>query len=62
MQLYTKAVLTRLGRTAVVLFVAMCVYLIAMYAGWPQMPTVGWILVGMVIVMFVLEWVFKSGN
>jgi hypothetical protein len=60
MQLYTKAVLKRLGWTAVVAVVAMGVFLIAMAAGLPQMPTVGCISVGLVVVAVVLGRVFKS--
>jgi hypothetical protein len=59
-QLYTKAVLKRLGWTAVLTLVAVCVFLVAMYAGLPQMPTVGCILVALVAGTFVLGRVFKS--
>jgi hypothetical protein len=60
MQLYTKAVLKRLAWTAVVTLVAVGVFLVAMYAGLPQMPTVGWILVALVPVAFVLGQVFEA--
>jgi len=53
-QLYTKAVLKRLGWTAVVGLVAVCVFLVAMYAGLPQMPTVGFILVAILASAIVL--------
>ena len=54
MQLYTKAVLKRLGWTAVITLVAVGVFLVAMSAGLPQMPTVGFILVALLISAFVL--------
>jgi hypothetical protein len=60
MQLYTKAVLKRLGWTAVVALVAVCVFLVAMFAGLPQMPTVGFILVALVAVALALDRVYKS--
>ena len=60
MQLYTKAVLKRLGWTAVVTLVAVCVFLVAMFAGLPQMPTVGFILLALAAGAFVLGRVFKS--
>lgn len=60
MQLYTKAVLERLGWTAVVALVAVCVFLVVMLAGLPQMPTVGCILVALVACTFVLGRVLKS--
>jgi hypothetical protein len=59
-QLYTKPVLKRLGWTAVLTLVAVGVYLVAMSAGLPQMPTVGCILVGLVGGAIVLGWVFKA--
>jgi hypothetical protein len=58
-QLYTKAVLKRLGWTAVLLLVAWCVFLVAMFAGLPQMPTVGFILVAIVAVSIVLGRVYR---
>jgi hypothetical protein len=60
MQLYTKAVLKRLGWTAVVAVVAMGVFLVAMYAGLPQMPTVGCICLALVVVAVVMGRVLKS--
>ena len=60
MQLYTKAVLKRLGWTAVVALVAVCVFLAALYAGLPQMPTVGFILVGIFAAAIVLGRVLKA--
>ena len=60
MQLYTKAVLKRLGWTAVVTVVAVSAFLIAMAAGLPQMPTVGFIMLGIVAAAIVLGRVFKS--
>ena len=60
MQLYTKAVLKRLGWTAVITLIAVCVYLVAMFAGLPQMPTVGFILVALVAAAFALSRVYKS--
>jgi hypothetical protein len=59
-QLYTKAVLKRLGWTAVVTLVAVCVFLVAMSAGLPQMPTVGCILLALGAGTLVLSRVFKS--
>jgi hypothetical protein len=59
-QLYTKALLKRLGWTAVVTLVAVCVFLVAMSAGLPQMPTVGCILLAMVAGTLVLGRVFNS--
>jgi hypothetical protein len=59
-RLYTKAVLKRLGWTAVVGLVAVCVFLVAMSAGLPQMPTVGFIMVAIVACAIVLGRVFKS--
>jgi hypothetical protein len=59
-QLYTKEVLKRLGWTAVLALVAVCVFLVAMSAGLPQMPTVGCILVALVAGTFVLGRVFQS--
>jgi 4-amino-4-deoxy-L-arabinose transferase-like glycosyltransferase len=59
-QLYTKAVLKRLGWTAVLTLVAMCVFLVAMFAGLPQMPTVGCILMAMLAGTLALRRVFKS--
>lgn len=61
MQLYTKAVLKRLGWTVVLLIVAECIFLIAVYAGLPQGPTVGSILVAMIVVAFILGRVYGSG-
>jgi hypothetical protein len=43
-----------------VTLVAVCVFLVAMFAGLPQMPTVGCILVALVAGTFVLGRVFKS--
>ena len=60
MQLYTKAVLKRLGWTAVVGLVAVCVFLVAMSVGLPQMPTVGFILLAIFAAAIVLGRVFKS--
>ena len=60
MQLYTKAVLKRLGWTAVITIVAVCLYLAAMFVGLPQMPTVGFILVALVVGAFALGRVYKS--
>ncbi len=60
MQLYTKAVLKRLGWTVVLTLVAMCVFLVAMFAGLPQMPTVGCILMAMLAGTLALRRVFKS--
>ena len=62
MQLYTKAVLKRLGWTAVIGLVAVGVFLVAMYAGLPQMPTVGFILLGILAAAIVLGRVFKSAE
>jgi hypothetical protein len=45
--------------TAVVALVAVCVFLVAMAAGLPQMPTVGCILLGIVAAAIVLGRVFK---
>jgi hypothetical protein len=59
-QLYTKASLKRLGWTAVLTLVAVCVFLVAMFAGLPQMPTVGCILVALAVGAFVLGRVYKS--
>jgi ABC-type long-subunit fatty acid transport system fused permease/ATPase subunit len=59
-QLYTKAVLKRLGWTAVVTLVAVCVFLVAMAAGLPQMPTVGCILLALIVVAVVLGRVFRA--
>jgi ABC-type dipeptide/oligopeptide/nickel transport system permease component len=58
-QLYTKAVLKRLGWTAVLTLVALGVYLAAMYAGLPQMPTVGCILMALLAGALALDRVFK---
>ena len=60
MQLYTKAVLKRLGWTAVITLVAVGVFLVAMSAGLPQMPTVGFILVAIFACAIVLGRVFKA--
>ncbi len=60
MQLYTKAVLKRLGWTAVVALVAVGVFLVAMSAGLPQMPTVGCILMALLAGSLALGRVFKS--
>jgi hypothetical protein len=40
--------------------VAVCVFLAAMYAGLPQMPTVGFILVGLRACAILLGRVFKA--
>jgi hypothetical protein len=40
--------------------VAVCVFLVAMFAGLPQMPTAGFILVALVPVAFALDRVYKS--
>jgi hypothetical protein len=58
-QLYTKAVLKRLGWTAVVALVAVCVFLVAMSAGLPQMPTVGFILLAIFAAAIVLGRVYR---
>ena len=62
MQLYTKAVLKRLGWTVVLLIVAECIFLVATYAGLPQGPTVGYILVAMIVLAFILGRVYGSGS
>ena len=49
-----KAGLKLLGWTAVLTLVAVGVFLVAMSAGLPQMPTVGFILVGLVAAAIVL--------
>ena len=49
-----KASLKLLGWTGVVTLVAVGVFLVAMAAGLPQMPTVGFILVAIVAVSIVL--------
>ena len=54
MQLYTKAVLKRLGWTAVITLVAVGVFLVAMSAGLPQMPTVGFICLALAVGAFAL--------
>jgi hypothetical protein len=59
-QLYTKASLKRLGWTAVIALVAVGVFLVAMYAGLPQMPTVGCISVALVVAAIVLGRVYPS--
>jgi hypothetical protein len=59
MQSDTKASLKRLGWTAVVALVAACVFLIAMFAGLPQMPTVGFILVAIFASAIVLGRVYR---
>ncbi len=61
MQLYTKAVLKRLGWTVVLLIVAESVFLLATCAGLPQGPTVGSILVAMIVIAFVVGRVYESG-
>jgi hypothetical protein len=61
-QLYTKAVLKRLGWTAVVTVVAVSAFLIAMAAGLPQMPTVGFICLGIVAAAVVLARVYRPGD
>jgi hypothetical protein len=40
--------------------VAVCVFLVAMFAGLPQMPTVGFILLALAAGAFVLGRVYKS--
>jgi hypothetical protein len=55
----TKASLKRLGWTAVVTLVAVCVFLVAMFAGLPQMPTVGFILVAILASAIVLGRVYR---
>jgi hypothetical protein len=40
--------------------VAVCVFLVAMYAGLPQMPTVGFILLAMAVGAFVWGRVYNS--
>ena len=59
MQLYTKAVLKRLGWTAVITLVAVGVFLVAMSAGLPQMPTVGFILLAIFAGAIVLDRVYR---
>jgi hypothetical protein len=48
-----------LGWTAVIALVAVCVFLVAMFAGLPQMPTVGFILVAIFAASIVLSRVYK---
>jgi hypothetical protein len=59
-QLYTKAVLKRLGWAAVITVVAVGVFLAAMAAGLPQMPTVGVILLAVLAVSLAMGRVFKA--
>jgi hypothetical protein len=40
--------------------VAVCAYLVAMFAGLPQMPTVGFILLALVVGAFAMGRVYKS--
>ena len=54
-----KAGLKLLGWTAVLALVAVGVFLVAMSAGLPQMPTVGFIMVAIVACVIVLGRVFK---
>ena len=54
-----KASLKLLGWTGVVTLVAVGVFLVAMSAGLPQMPTVGFILVGLVAAAIVLGRVYR---
>lgn len=62
MQLYTKAVLKRLGWNAVITLVVVGVFLVAMYAGLPQMPTVGCIMLALVVAAVVMGRVFKAAE
>jgi hypothetical protein len=48
-----------LGWTAVIGLVAVCVFLVAMYAGLPQMPTVGFIMMAIVACAIVLGRVYR---
>ncbi len=56
----TKAGLKLLGWTVVIALVAVGVFLAAMYAGLPQMPTVGFICLALVAAAIVLGRAYKS--
>jgi hypothetical protein len=59
MQPDTKESLKRLGWTLVLLVVAECVFLVAYFAGLPQGPTVGCILLALFVGTFILGRVYE---